>query len=125
VYLPNCGNTSLFSTSPSSTVSSTVTEDNPYLEIFKGLTEGGRLSPVIWGLILLYVDDICLIASSVRQLLEMMQTTQTWCENNLLTISTKSKVMVFHDTRRVRLTLEETQTGRSTEISPYWRPLSL
>jgi hypothetical protein len=101
-------------------------ENNPYIEIFKGLTDGVRLSPLLWGLyiadlvttirrefpdtvlptpyaptlmaILPYVDDLCLIASSARQLMKMMQTTQTWCENNRLAISTKSKVMVFHET---------------------------
>jgi hypothetical protein len=111
--------------------------NNPYIEIFKGLTEGGRLSPLLWGLyiadlittirrdfpdtalpspyaltlmaILLYVDDFCLIASTTTQLLAMMQTTQTWCENNRLTLSTKSKVMVFHETRKDRATRGTTQ----------------
>jgi hypothetical protein len=73
---------------------------NPYIEILKGLTEGGRLSPLLWGLyvtdlvtvmcILLYVDDFYLIASSGDQFMVMMQDTQTWCENNRLTISTTS-----------------------------------
>ena len=30
-------------------------EKNPYIEIFKGLTEGGRLSPLLWGL---YITDL-------------------------------------------------------------------
>ena len=113
------------------------TANNPYIEIFKGLTEGGRLPPLLWGLyiadlvttirrdfpdtalpspyaltlmvILLYVDDFCLIASSVAHLLVMMQTTQTWCENNRLTVSTKSKVMVFHESRKTRVTRGLTQ----------------
>jgi hypothetical protein len=59
--------------------------------------------------ILLYVDDFCLIASSIDQLLAMIQTTQTWCENNRLTISTKSKVMVFHESRKDRATRDITQ----------------
>ena len=72
-------------------------DNNPYIEIKKGLTEGGRLSPLLWVLyvadllntirrdfpglalppphamtilaILLYVDDFCLIAISAVQLL--------------------------------------------------------
>ena len=71
--------------------------NNPYIEIFKGLKEGGHLSPLLWGLyiadlvttirrnfpdislppphalalmvILLYVDDFCLISSSTTQLM--------------------------------------------------------
>jgi hypothetical protein len=46
--------------------------------------------------ILLYVDDFCLIASSVTQLMVMIQPTQTWCEENRLTLTaSKSHVTVF------------------------------
>jgi hypothetical protein len=112
--------------------------NNPYIEIKKGLTEGGRLSPLLWGLyvadlvntirrdfpelalpspyaltilaILLYVDDFCLIAISAAQLLSMMQTTQNWCERNRLTINAdKSKVMVFHETPAARRARGATQ----------------
>jgi hypothetical protein len=127
--------------------------NNPYIEIFKGLTEGGRLSPLLWGLyiadlvttirrdfpdtalpppyaltlmaILLYVDDFCLIASSVAQLLAMMQTTQTWCENNRLTISTKSKVMVFHESRTDRTTRGSTQWIIRRDFPLSATPLSI
>ena len=44
--------------------------------------------------ILLFVDDFCLIASSIVQLLTMMLTAQSCFENN----SSKSKAMVFHET---------------------------
>jgi hypothetical protein len=128
-------------------------EDNPYIEIFKGLTEGGRLSPLLWGLyiadlvttirrqfpdtalphphafallaILLYVDDFCLIASSVIQLLEMMHTTQTWCEDNRLTISTKSKVMVFHESRQARALRGETDWSIRRDFPHLTTPLPI
>jgi hypothetical protein len=97
-----------------------------YINILQGLTEGGRLCPLLWGLyiadlvttlqrsfpnitlpppdityfiaILLYVDDFALLASSRVQLLALMQLTQTWCENNhLLLAYEKYKVIVFHE----------------------------
>jgi hypothetical protein len=75
--------------------------------------------------ILLYVDDFCLIASSVAQLLAMMQTTQTWCENNRLTISTKSKVMVFHESRKDRATRGSTQWIIRRDFPLSATPLSI
>ena len=97
------------------------------------LTQGDRLSPLLWGMyvvdlvhkirrdfpdtvlpsphvltlmdILLYVDDFFLIVSSDTELVVMRQTTQTWCEKNRLTISVpKSKVMVFHEKHKVHTT---------------------
>ena len=46
--------------------------------------------------ILPYVDDFCLISSSVTQFMTMIQPTQAWCEENHLTLSaSKSHVMFF------------------------------
>ena len=102
-----------------------------YLNILKGLTEGGRLCPLLWGLyiadlvttlqrsfphislpppdlaffigILLFVDDFALIASSPAELLALMQLTQSWCEDNrLLLAHEKCKVIVFHETPHQR-----------------------
>ena len=92
--------------------------------LLKGLTEGGRLSPLLWGLyisdlvrslqtrfpdvvvpstsllifiaILLFVDDFCLLSNTAPQLLDLMRHTQLWCEANRIDISfTKSKVVAF------------------------------
>jgi hypothetical protein len=129
--------------------------NNLNIEIKKGLTEGGRLSPLLWGLyvanlvtqfrdfpelalpspyaltilgILLYVDDFCLTAISAAQLLSMMQTTQNWCECNQLTInSDKSKVMVSHKSTRPQQLAElgVWLNGQSAATSLRWHLLSL
>jgi hypothetical protein len=99
----------------------------PPTSTLKGLTEAGRLCPLLWGLyitdlvttlkrtfpnitlpppdlayfidILHYVDDFALLASSRAQPLALMQLTQTWCENNSLLLTYENcKVIVFHET---------------------------
>jgi hypothetical protein len=97
-----------------------------YVNNLKGLTEGGRLCPLLWGLyvailftasnapsptsasppphaaffigILLFVDDFVLLASFALELLALMRCTQIWCAENRLELSfDKSKVMVFFE----------------------------
>jgi hypothetical protein len=97
-----------------------------YVNILKGLTEGGRLCPLLWGFyvadlvhtlqrssrplrpppphaaffigILLFVDDFVLLASCALELLALMRRMQIWCEDNKLELSfDKSKVMVFFE----------------------------
>jgi len=93
----------------------------------KGLPEGGRLSPLEWCLyiadlvnnlqryfphislpppqhlifmaIILFMDDLCLIAHSPQGLLRLIQHTQNWYERNRCLLSfSKSKVLAFFET---------------------------
>jgi len=97
------------------------------VEIFRGLPEGSRLSPTLFGIVvadlihglqhrfpnatithngnsvwiggILYVDDLCLIFTNVQELQEMIHVCQTWSENTRMQINAdKSKIMAFHET---------------------------
>jgi hypothetical protein len=75
--------------------------------------------------ILLFVDDFCLISSSPVQLITMIHVTRTWFENNRLTLSVKSKVMVFYETPSVRQTHDQTQWTIRRAFPPSADPLTI
>jgi len=100
------------------------------VDILRGLPEGSRLSPILFGICaaelihelrmkfpelkfaditsiddfnwigaFLYVDDMVLIARSVKQLQHMIDACQEWSERSRVKINNdKSKIMVFYET---------------------------
>jgi hypothetical protein len=78
------------------------TGNNPYIEIFKGLTEGGRLSPLLWDL---YITD--LITTIRRDLPDTVLPSPY--DLTLMVILLYVGVMVFHETHKDRSTRGTTQ----------------
>ena len=101
------------------------------VEILRGLPEGSRLSPTLFGIFvadlihtlrrkfpnstisgtggglcirgILYVDDLCLISSDPDELQQMIHECQRWSEAARLQINAeKSKIMVFHEAKARR-----------------------
>jgi len=97
------------------------------VEILRGLREGSRLSPALFGIVvadwihelqhrflkatiahngnsvwirgILYVDDLCLICTNAQELQKMIHVCQTWSEKARMQINAdKSKIMAFHET---------------------------
>ena len=77
-----------------------------------------KLGPIINGVIvsiILYADDMCLLAESAEDLQKMLDALKCYCDENKLEVNIrKTKVMVFH---RGRLPKESfTYDGKSLEI---------
>ena len=99
------------------------------LPVLRGLPEGSRLSPTLFGIFVadlihhlkikfpnstihhngqplwiggfLYVDDLCLISTSAEELQQMLTECQTWSEKARMQLNgQKSKVMAFHETAK-------------------------
>ena len=101
------------------------------VEILRGLPEGSRLSPTLFGIFvsdlintlkkkfpnatvawggssvwiggILYVDDLCLISANPQELQNMIHECQRWSERARIQLNaSKSKVMAFNETSRPR-----------------------
>ena len=101
------------------------------VEILRGLPEGSRLSPTLFGIFvadlitslqkkfprataswrgssvwtggILYVDDLCLISADPKELQEMIHECQRWSERARMQLNaSKSKVMAFNENSRQR-----------------------
>ena len=99
-------------------------KEHEYRDILRGLPEGSRLSPTLFGVLvaellhqlknsfplaqtkitngyqwlgaIAYVDDLVLISKSPLELQQMINTCQTWCEKSRIEISaSKTKIVVF------------------------------
>jgi len=104
---------------------------NSSVAISRGVPEGGRLSPTLFGIFvadfihelrekfpnatvthngdirwiggILYVDDLCLISTDAHELQMMINTCQTWREKARMQLNAdKTKIMCFHETTQVR-----------------------
>jgi len=117
------------------------------VEILRGLPEGSRLSPTLFGIVvadlihelqrrfpqatithngnsvwiggILYVDDLCLISTNAQELQEMIHVCQTWSEKARMQINAdKSKIMAFHETAQQKNTREKPTKKRGQNIHP-------
>ena len=104
---------------------------NSSVAILRGVPEGSRLSPTLFGIFvadlihelrekfpnatithnggirwiggILYVDDLCLISTDAHELQMMINTCQTWSEKARMQLNAdKTKIMCFHETTQVR-----------------------
>jgi len=120
------------------------------VEILRGLPEGSRLSPTLFGIVvadfihelqhwfpnatitrngnsvwiggILYVHDLCLISTNAQELQEMIHVCQTWSENARMQINAnKSKIMAFHETAQLKNTR---QKPKKKEAKTYTLPHS-
>ena len=119
--------------------------------ILRGLPEGSRLSPTLFGLFaadlvnhlkrkfpdatilhkgqhlwvggFLYVDDLCLLSTSADELQRMLHECQTWSKKAWMQINAqKSKVMAFHETPAQKRKRKEQNKQKSPASQPTYPP---
>jgi len=121
------------------------------VQILRGLPEGSRLSPTLFGLFaadlvnhlkrkfpaatilhkgqhlwvggFLYVDDLCLLSTSADELQHMLHECQTWSEKARMQINAqKSKVMTFHETPAQKRKRKEQKKQTGSASQPTYPP---
>ena len=120
---------------------------NSHTEILRGVPEGSRLSPTLFGIFvadlihelkvkfpnatithsgqakwiggILYVDDLCLISTNAHELQMMINACQTWSEKARMQLNaSKTKVMCFHETTQARATRKRPRSKKGTRTCP-------
>jgi hypothetical protein len=121
---------------------------NRFTPIQRGLPEGSRLSPILFGIFMselirqlekdfphaytytskgniwlgaiAYVDDLVLISKSPHELQAMLNTCQSWCEKSRVEINLeKTKIMIFNS----RLQQTPKQPSHTWSITVQYLPL--
>jgi hypothetical protein len=119
--------------------------------ILRGLPEGIRLSPTLFGIFaadlvnhlkqkfphatilrndnylwvsgFLYVDDLCLLSTSANELQHMLNESQTWSAKARMQINAqKSKVMAFHETPAQKRKRKEKMKHTRSDSQPTYPP---
>ena len=117
------------------------------VEILRGLPEGSRLSPTLFGIFvadliktlerkfpkataswggsciwlggILYVDDLCLISTDPQELQDMIHECQKWSEKARLQLNaSKSKIMAFNESSRKRKARRQPRYVNGTKRHP-------
>jgi len=120
---------------------------NSSVAILRGVPEGSRLSPTLFGIFvadlihelkekfsnatithngglrwiggILYVDDLCLISTDAHELQMMINTCQTWSEQARMQLNAdKTKLTCFHETTQVRNAREKPRKSQGKSVWP-------
>ena len=120
---------------------------NSSVAILRGVPEGSRLSPTLFGIFvadlihelrdkfpnatithnggirwiggILYVDDLCLISTDAHELQMMINICQTWSEKARMQLNAdKTKIMCFHETTQVRNTRKKPRRTQGQNVWP-------
>ncbi len=96
-------------------------EDEFYLKGLEGIDIG-----MIKIFLLLYADDIAILASTKEQLQEGLNTLQTYCQKWKLTVNTnKTKIMIFRKGGRLPAALKFYYNNLEIEIVSKWSYLGI
>ena len=120
---------------------------NSSVAILRGVPEGSRLSPTLFGIFvadlihklrekfpnvtmthnrgtrwiggILYVDDLCLISTDAHELQMMINTGQTWSEQARMQLNAdKMKIKCFHETTQVHNARNKTRRIQGESVWP-------